>query len=91
MRWAAAESKRMREPDTSPGQRPACGNGEEAIERLHGLIPGQVVPRHQEVAVEAGQQFRLINDARKTLGLPRCLRRNKRSWQWARCPLPRSA
>ena len=52
MRWAAAESKRMREPDTSwPGQRPACGNGEEAIERLHGLIPGQVVPRHCEVTV----------------------------------------
>jgi len=42
----------------------ACSNGEEAIERLHGLIPGKVVPRHQEVtAVEAGQQFRVINDA----------------------------
>jgi hypothetical protein len=42
----------------------ACGNGEEPIERLHGLIPGKIVPRHQEVtAVEAGQQFRLINDA----------------------------
>ena len=40
------------------------GNGEEAIERLHGLIPSQVVPRNQEVtAVEAGEQFRVINDA----------------------------
>ena len=42
----------------------SCGNGKEAIERLHGLIPRQIVPRHQEVAtVEAGQQFRVINDA----------------------------
>jgi hypothetical protein len=24
----------------------ACGNGEKAIERLHDLIPGKVVPRH---------------------------------------------
>src|SRR5712692_9842178 len=40
------------------------GNGEEAIERLHGLIPHEVVPHNQEVtAVEAGQQFRVINDA----------------------------
>jgi hypothetical protein len=40
------------------------GNGEEAIERLHGLIPREVVPHSQEVtAVEAGQQFRVINDA----------------------------
>jgi hypothetical protein len=42
----------------------ARGNGEEAIERLHGLIPSKGVPRNQEVsAVEAGQQFRVINDA----------------------------
>jgi hypothetical protein len=40
------------------------GNGEETIERLHGLIPREVVPGNQEVtAVEAGQQFRVINDA----------------------------
>src|SRR5215208_2359150 len=40
------------------------GNGEEAIERLHGLIPREVVPHNQEVpAVKAGQQFRVINDA----------------------------
>jgi succinylarginine dihydrolase len=40
------------------------GNGEEAIERLHGLIPSQVVSHNQEVtAMEAGQQFRVINDA----------------------------
>jgi hypothetical protein len=38
------------------------GHGEEAIERLHSLIPRKVVPRNQEVtAVEAGQQFRVIN------------------------------
>ena len=75
MRWAAAESKRMREPGhVVSGQRPGCGNGEEAIERLHGLIPGQVVPAQEVTAVEAGQQFRLINDARKTLGLPRLRR-----------------
>ena len=42
----------------------ARGNGEEAIERLHDLIPSEIVPHHQEVtAVEAGQQFRVINDA----------------------------
>ena len=42
----------------------ACGNGEEARERLHGLIPSKGVPRNQEVtAVEARQQFRLIHDA----------------------------
>jgi hypothetical protein len=41
-----------------------CGNGEEAIERLDSLIPGKIVPRNQEVtAVEAGQEFRVINDA----------------------------
>jgi hypothetical protein len=41
-----------------------CGNGEEAIERLDSLIPSKIVPRHQEVtAVEAGQEFRVINDA----------------------------
>jgi len=40
------------------------GNGEEAIERLYGLIPSEVVPHNQEVtAVEAGQQVRVINDA----------------------------
>jgi hypothetical protein len=40
------------------------GNGEEASERLHSLIPSEVVPHNQEVtAVEAGQQFRVINDA----------------------------
>src|SRR4029453_11288975 len=40
----------------------ACGNGEEASERLHGLIPSKVVPWHQEVpTVEASQKFRLIN------------------------------
>lgn len=42
----------------------ARGNGEEAIERLHGRIPGQGVPRNQEVtAVEAGQQHRVRNAA----------------------------
>ena len=42
----------------------ACGNGEEAIERLYSLIPSKVVPCNQEVtAVEAGQQLRVINDA----------------------------
>jgi hypothetical protein len=42
----------------------SCGNGEAAIECLHGLIPSEVVPHNQEVtAVEAGQQFRVINDA----------------------------
>ena len=41
-----------------------CGNGEAAIERLHDLIPSKVVPWNQEVtAVEAGQQFRVINNA----------------------------
>src|SRR5215510_459379 len=40
------------------------GNGEEAIEGLHSLIPSKVVPRNQEItAVEAGQQFWVINDA----------------------------
>jgi hypothetical protein len=42
----------------------ARGNGEAAIERLHGLIPSEVVPHHQKVtAVEAGQQCKVINDA----------------------------
>jgi hypothetical protein len=42
----------------------ARGNGEEAIERLYDLIPSKIVPCNQEVtAVEAGQQFRAINDA----------------------------
>jgi hypothetical protein len=42
----------------------ARGNREAAIERLHGLIPSEIVPRNQEVtAVEAAQQFRSINDA----------------------------
>jgi len=52
-------------PDTSrESTARSRGNGEEAIERLHGLIPSQVVPHHQEVtAMEAGQQFRVINDA----------------------------
>ena len=55
---ARARTRRVRAAARS------CGNGEEAIERLHGLIPGEVVPRHQEVtAVEAGQQLRVINDA----------------------------
>ena len=40
------------------------GNGEETIKRLHSFIPSEIVPRHQEVtAVEAGEQFRVINDA----------------------------
>ena len=40
------------------------GNGEAAIERLHGLIPREIVPQHQEVtAVGASEQFRVINDA----------------------------
>jgi hypothetical protein len=42
----------------------ARSNGQEAIERLHGFIPREVVPQDQEItAVEAGQQFRVINDA----------------------------
>ena len=42
----------------------ACGNGEEASARLHGLIPRKGVPRNQEVtAVEVRQQCRVINDA----------------------------
>jgi hypothetical protein len=41
-----------------------CGNGEAAIERLDSLIPSKVVPRNQEVtAVEARQEFRVIDDA----------------------------
>jgi hypothetical protein len=41
-----------------------CGNREAAIKCLHDLIPREVVPQDQEVpAVEAGQQFRVINDA----------------------------
>jgi len=40
------------------------GNREETIECLHSFIPREGVPGHQEVtAVEAGQQFRMINDA----------------------------
>jgi len=40
------------------------GNGEETIERLHGLIPREIVPwNHEVTAVEAGQQFRVINEA----------------------------
>ena len=42
----------------------STGNRDDAIEHLHGLIPREVVPGHQEVtAVEAGQQFRMINEA----------------------------
>jgi len=41
------------------------GHGEEASERLHGLIPRQGVPPHQEVtAMEAGQPCRGIPEAR---------------------------
>jgi hypothetical protein len=40
------------------------GKGEAAIECLHGLIPSEIVPQHQEVtAVGAGEQFRVIHDA----------------------------
>jgi len=39
----------------------SSGNRENVLERLHGLIPGEVVARDQEVpTMETGQQFRLI-------------------------------
>jgi hypothetical protein len=40
------------------------GKGEDAIERLHSLIPGQIVARHEEIATMwTGQEFRVIDDA----------------------------
>ena len=42
----------------------STGNGQDAIERLHGLIPGEVVPHHQEFpAMGASQEFRVIDNA----------------------------
>jgi hypothetical protein len=38
--------------------------GEDAIERLHSLIPGQIVPQGQEVpTVGTGQKLRVIDEA----------------------------
>jgi len=46
------------------GSGPGAWQWKGAIKRLHGLIPREVVPCNQEVtAVEAGQEFRAINDA----------------------------
>jgi hypothetical protein len=43
----------------------STGHGHDAIERLHGLIPGEVVPHHQECpAMGACQEFRVIDNAR---------------------------
>jgi hypothetical protein len=37
---------------------------EDTIESLHGLIPGQIVARHKEVAtMGTGQEFRVIDEA----------------------------
>jgi hypothetical protein len=56
---ARARTRRVRAAARS------CGNGKEAIKRLPGFIPGEVVPWNPEVtAVEAGQECRAINDAR---------------------------
>jgi hypothetical protein len=42
----------------------SSGKRENVLERLHGLIPGEVVARDQEVTtMETGQQFRVIDDA----------------------------
>jgi hypothetical protein len=42
----------------------SSGNRENVLERLHGLIPGEVVARDQEgTTMETGQPFRLIDDA----------------------------
>ena len=42
----------------------SSGKGEDAIERLHSLIPGQRVPHDQEVpTVGTGQKLRVIDDA----------------------------
>src|SRR4029434_3080612 len=42
----------------------SSGKGEDAIERLHSLIPGQIVPHDQKVpTVGTGQQLRVIDDA----------------------------
>jgi hypothetical protein len=42
----------------------SSGKGEDAIERLHSLIPGQIVPHDQEVStVGTAQKLRVIDDA----------------------------
>jgi hypothetical protein len=42
----------------------SAGHRDDAIECLHGLIPGEIVAHHQEIAtVGTGHQFRLINHA----------------------------